>query len=57
MKEDFLIASREWSDGIHCPTRAGTPGAASLGPILFGKGFSIGGLFFSLYLQLENFMN
>ena len=34
MKDDFLIASREWSDGLHCLTQAGTPGAAPLGPIL-----------------------
>ena len=34
MKDDFLIASGEWSDGFHCPTRAGIPGAAPLGPIL-----------------------
>ena len=34
MKDDFLIASGEWSDGLHCPTQAGTPGAAPLGPIL-----------------------
>ena len=36
MKGDFLIASGEWSDGLHCPTRAGTPGAAPLGPVLEG---------------------
>ena len=57
MKKDFLIASGEWSDGIHCPTRAGIPGAASLGPILFGKGFSLVGLFFLLSLQSKNFVN
>ena len=34
MKDDFLIASGEWSDGFHCPTRAGIPGAVPLGPIL-----------------------
>ena len=34
MKEDFLIASEEWSDGIHCPTRAGIPGAAPLGLVI-----------------------
>ena len=56
VKNDFLIASGEWFDGIHCPTRAGIPGAASLGPILLGLGFSIGGLFFFLSLHLENFM-
>ena len=50
VKKDFLITSGEWSDGIHCPTRAGIPGAVSLRPILFRKRFSIGGLLFSLSL-------
>jgi len=57
MKKDFLIASEEWSDGIHCPTQAGISGAAFLGPILFGKGFSLVGLFFLLFLQSKNFVN
>ena len=51
MKKDFLIASGEWSDGIHCPTRAGIPGVAPLGPILLGKGFSPLDSFFLLLLQ------
>ena len=25
MKDDYLIASREWHDGLHCPTRVGEP--------------------------------
>ena len=25
MKDDYLIVSREWSDGLHCPTQAGDP--------------------------------
>ena len=25
MKDDYLIVSREWSDGFHCPTQAGDP--------------------------------
>ena len=33
MKDDYLIASREWSDGLHCPTQAGDPGAIPLGSI------------------------
>ena len=33
MKDDYLIASGEWSDGLHCPTRAGDPGAVPLGSI------------------------
>ena len=42
VKNDFLIASGEWFDGIHCPTRAGNPGATFRS--FFGEGFSIGGL-------------
>ena len=26
MDEDFLIVSGEWHDGLHCPTKDGTPG-------------------------------
>ena len=26
LKEDFLIFSREWHDGLPCPTKEGTPG-------------------------------
>lgn len=28
LKKDFLIISREWHDGLPCPTREGTPGGA-----------------------------
>ena len=34
IKDDFLIALGEWSDGLHCPTQAGDPSVAPLGPIL-----------------------
>ena len=30
MKDDYLIALGEWSDGLHCPTRAGDPGVVPL---------------------------
>ena len=33
MKDDYLIASGEWSDGLHCPTRVGDPGVVLLGSI------------------------
>ena len=33
MKDDFLIASGKWSDGLHCPTQARDPGVVPLGPI------------------------
>ena len=29
MKDDFLIVSGEWSDGLHCPTRVGDPGGVT----------------------------
>jgi len=28
MKDDYLILSGPWSDGLACPTKAGTPGGA-----------------------------
>ena len=33
MKDDYLIASREWSDGLHCPTQVGDPGVVPLGSV------------------------
>ena len=29
MKDDYLILSGRWSDGLACPTKAGTPGGAT----------------------------
>ena len=26
LKDNYLVVSREWHDGFHCPVRAGTPG-------------------------------
>ena len=26
LKDDYLVVSGEWHDGLHCPVRAGTPG-------------------------------
>ena len=26
LKDDYLITSREWHDGLYCPTREGEPG-------------------------------
>ena len=31
MKDDYLIVSREWSDGLHCPTLVGDLGVVPLG--------------------------
>ena len=33
MKDDYLIVLEEWSDGLHCPTRAGDPGGVPLGSV------------------------
>ena len=33
MKDDYLIASGEWSDGLHCPTQARDLGVVPLGSI------------------------
>ena len=41
MKDDFLIASGEWSDGLHCPTRVGDPGAVPLGSIPWEGGLAL----------------
>ena len=29
MKDNFLIVSGEWSDGLHCLTRVGDPGGVT----------------------------
>ena len=34
MKDDYLIVSGEWSDDLHCPTRAGDPSGVPLGLVL-----------------------
>ena len=26
LKDDYLVVTGEWHDGLHCPVRAGTPG-------------------------------
>ena len=33
MKDDYLIVLGEWSDDLHCPTRAGDLGGVLLGPV------------------------
>ena len=33
MKDDYLIVSREWNDGLHCLTRAREPGGVPLGSV------------------------
>ena len=41
MKNDYLIVSGEWSDGLHCPTRAGDPSAVPLGSILWERDLTL----------------
>ena len=31
IKDDYVITSGEWSNSLHCPTKAGDPGRVSLG--------------------------
>ena len=33
MKDDYLIVSGEWSDGLHCPTWVGNPSGVPLGSV------------------------
>ena len=33
MKDDYMIISTEWSDGLYCPTRAGDLGGVPLGSV------------------------
>ena len=30
LKDDYLITSGEWNDGLHCPNREGEPGGIPL---------------------------
>ena len=34
MKDDYLIALGEWSDGLYCPTQPGDPSVVPLGSVL-----------------------
>ena len=41
MKDDYLITSGEWSDGLHYPTRAGDLGGVPLGPVSLEKDLAL----------------
>ena len=34
LKDDYLVVSGEWHDGLHCPVRAGTPGGVPQDQVL-----------------------
>ena len=48
MKDDSLIVLGEWSNGLHCPTRAGDLGRVPLGPITLEGDLVFLALFFFL---------
>ena len=41
MKDDYLIASGEWSDGLHCLTQARDPSVVPLGSIPWEGGLTL----------------
>ena len=52
MKDDYLIVLREWSDGLHCPTRAGDPGGVPLEPVPLERDLVFLALFFFFSFHL-----
>ena len=48
MKDDYLIVSEEWNDGLHCPTQAGDPGGVPLGSVHLEGDLTFLALFFFL---------
>ena len=48
MKDDYLTVLGEWSDGLHCPTRAGDPSVVTLGTVLLEGDLAFLALFFLL---------
>ena len=51
MKDDYLIVSGEWSDGLHCPTWAGNPSGVPLGSVPLEGALA----FLALFLFLLSF--
>ena len=52
MKDDYLIVLREWSDGLHCPTRAGDPRGVPLEPVPLERDLVFLALFFFFSFHL-----
>ena len=48
MKDDYLIVSGEWSDGLHCLTRARDPGVVPLESVPLERDLAFLALFFLL---------
>ena len=48
MKDDYLIVSEEWSDGLHCPNQAGDLGGVPLGSVPLEGDLAFLALFFLL---------
>ena len=56
MKDDYLITSGEWSDGLHYPTRAGDLGGVPLGPVSLEKDLALLALILLLLLLFWRFI-
>ena len=59
MKDDNLIVSREWSDGLHCPTRAGDSSGIPLRPISLERDLAFSALLFIyiyIYIVTSSFL-
>ena len=50
MKDDYLIVSGEWNDGLHCPTWVGDPGGVPLGSVSLEGDLALLALFFLLLI-------
>jgi len=48
MKDDYMIVLGEWSNGLHCPTRARDPGVVTLGSVPLEGDLAFLALFFLL---------
>ena len=46
MKDDYLIASGEWSDSLHCPTWVGDPGGVPLGLVSLERDLAFSALIY-----------
>ena len=54
MKDDYLIASGEWSDSLHCPTWVGDPGGVPLGLVFLERDLAFSALIY-IYIYIYIF--